>query len=157
MDDNGVSSMSGQDRCRHGEVAAWCGESECMAARTSLPVRVWRTQRGQTFHRTPDCEALAGGQRLAAHRGQEAHAPECVPLSVAMSAGLAECFHCFPERVPPDARPCQVRVGGSWRDGFLLEWRQGPDRRWKGLVNYRDGAAGRCVVLKDQADLRPRT
>lgn len=124
-----------------------------MAARTSLPARVWRTKGGSTYHRTPECQALADGQRLAAHRGQEAHAPERVPLSVAMSAGLAECFHCFPERVPPDAKPCQVRVAGSWRDGFLLEWRRGPDRRWKGLVNYLD-KGGRRVALKDQADLR---
>ena len=75
-------------------------------------------------------------------------------MSVAMSAGLAECFHCFPENVPPNAKRCQVRVAGSWTDGFLLDWRRGEDGRWKGLVNYRD-KAGRRVELKDQDELRP--
>jgi hypothetical protein len=73
--------------------------------------------------------------------------PEQVPLSVAMSAGLVECFHCFPADVPPNAKPCQVRVAGKWIDGFLLEWR-GPDNSWKRLVNYR-WEAGRKVALKD--------
>jgi hypothetical protein len=71
-----------------------------------------------------------------------------------MSAGLVECFHCFPSDVPPDAKPCQVLVAGQWVDGFLLEWRRGPGNRWKGLVNYR-WEAGRKVALKDQSELRP--
>ena len=87
-------------------------------------------------------------------RGIEAHDPECVPLLVAMSAELGECFHCFPNDVPADAKPCQVLVAGEWTDGFLLEWRRTRDRRWKGLVNYRDHASRR-VVLKDQDELRP--
>lgn len=86
--------------------------------------------------------------------GQEAHSAGSVPLSVAMSAGLGECFHCFPENVPADAKPCQVLSHGTWVDGFLLEWRRGADGRWKGLVNYRY-EAGRRVALKDQAELRP--
>ena len=45
-------------RCKHGEVADWCGESECMAARKGLPVRVWRTSQGEVYHRGPACEAL---------------------------------------------------------------------------------------------------
>jgi hypothetical protein len=154
LDDSGVVSKPGEERCKHGEVAAWCGESECMAARTGLPVRVWRTQQGISYHRRPTCQALAEGHRLARLRDQEVHAAECVPLSVAMSAGLAECFHCFPENVPSNAKRCQVRVAGSWVDGFLLEWRRGEDGRWKGLVNYRD-KAGRRVELKDQDQLRP--
>ena len=147
---------SGEDRCKHGEIAAWCGESECLAARTGLPVRVWRTQQGQVYHRKPTCEALVAGQRLAERHGRGASAPEKVPLSDAMSAGLAECFHCFPEHVPLDAKPCKVLVGEKWTDGFLLEWQRGADNRWKGLVNYR-WEAGRRVSLKDQAELRPDT
>jgi hypothetical protein len=143
-------------RCKHGEIAEWCGESECLAARKGLPVRVWRTQQGQAYHRKPTCEALIAGQRLAEQYGREASAPEKVPLSVAMSAGLAECFHCFPEHVPPDAKPCKVLVGGRWTDGFLLEWRRGPDNRWKGLVNY-GWKAGRRVSLLDQSQLKPDT
>ncbi len=29
----------------------------------------------------------------------------CPMWKVAMSAGLTECFHCFPADVPPDAKP----------------------------------------------------
>ncbi len=147
---------SDEQRCKHGEIAEWCGESECLAARRGLPVRVWRTQQGQVYHRKPTCEALVAGQRLAGRNGRETPAPEKVPLSIAMSAGLAECFHCFPEHVPLDAKPCRVLVGGKWIDGFLLEWRCGADNRWKGLVNYR-WKAGRRIALKDQAELRPYT
>jgi hypothetical protein len=43
-----------------------------------------------------------------------------------------------------------------WVDGFLLEWRRGPDNRWKGLVNYR-WEAERKVAVMDQAYLRPET
>ena len=93
------------------------------------------------------------GQRLAQQYGREASEPEKVPLSVAMSAGLAECFHCFPEHVPLDAKPCKVLVGGTWIDGFLLEWRRGADSRWKGLVNY-GWKTERRVSLKDQSELR---
>jgi hypothetical protein len=143
---------SAEKRCKHGEVEAWCGESECMAARKNLPVRVWRTSRGDAYHRNPTCEALADGQQLAARYGKEPATPEQVPLSVAMSAGLAKCFHCFPADVPNDAKRCKVLVTGTWLDGFLLEWRRGPDNRWKGVVNYRHGA-GRRVALKDQAQL----
>jgi hypothetical protein len=38
-----MAQVPGDERCKHGEIAAWCGESECMAARKGLPVRVWRT------------------------------------------------------------------------------------------------------------------
>ena len=145
---------SAEERCKHGEVAAWCGESECMAARKNLPVRVWRTKHGYTYHRKPTCEALADGQQMAERRGMEASTPDQVPLSVAMSSGLAECFHCFPPDVPPDAKPCKVLVAGNWVDGFLLEWRCGSDKRWKGLVNFRH-EADRKVVLKDQDELMP--
>ena len=64
--------MVGPDeaRCKHGEVADWCGESECMAARKGLPVRVWRTSQGQVYHRGPTCEALLDGQRLAGQFGK---------------------------------------------------------------------------------------
>jgi hypothetical protein len=145
-----------EQRCKHGEIAEWCGESECLAARKGLPVRVWRTQHGQAYHRKPTCEALVAGQRLAVQDGRGASAPEKVPLSDAMSAGLSECFHCFPENVPLDAKPCKVLMGGKWIDGFLLEWQRGADNRWKDLVNYR-WEAGRRVSVKDQAELRPDT
>ena len=91
---------------------------------------------------------------MAERYGRETHPAESVPLSEAMSALLGECFHCFPENVPADAKPCQVLSGGVWVDGFLLEWQRGGDGRWKGLVNYWH-EAGRRVALRDQAELRP--
>lgn len=78
---------------------------------------------------------------MAGRYGREAHPAESVPLSEAMAALLGECFHCFPENVPADAKPCQVLLGGVWVDGFLLEWQRGADGRWKGWVNYRHKAA----------------
>jgi hypothetical protein len=102
------------------------------------------------------CEALRDGQRIAQRFGNQASTPEWVSLSVAMAAGLAECYHCFPSNVPLNAKPCQVLIAGEWIDGFLLEWRRGSDNRWMGLVNYR-WKAGRKVALKDQSQLRPDT
>lgn len=149
-----MPSGAHEERCKHGEVAAWCGESACMAARTGLPERVWRTERGNSYHRRATCQALTDGHRLAGLRGQEAHIPECVPLADALSASLGPCSHCFPSNVALDAKRCQVRIAGSWRDAYLLEWRRDQDGRWKGLVDYRDGA-GRRRAVKDQDDLRP--
>lgn len=147
-----MAHVPGDERCKHGEIAAWCGE--CTPTRKGLPGRVWRTPSGSAYHRTPDCQALLEGHRMAERYGQEAHPADSVPLSVAMSAGLGECFHCFPENVPADAKPCQVLSDGTWVAGFLLKWQRGADGRWKGLVNYRH-QAGRRVALKDQAELRP--
>ena len=141
-----------EERCKHGEVAAWCGE--CHVARMQMPSRVWRTRGGEVFHRKPTCEALADGQRLAKRRGMTASTPEQVALSEAMSAGLAECVHCFPYNVPPDAKPCKVLVEGTWVDGFLLRWLRQPDGRWKGVVNY-GWEASRRVSLMDQSQLKP--
>jgi hypothetical protein len=61
-----------EGRCKHGEIADWCGESECMAARKGLPVRVWRTAQGQVYHRKPTCAALRDGQRMAQKFGKQA-------------------------------------------------------------------------------------
>jgi hypothetical protein len=52
-----------------------------------------------------------------------------------------------------NAKRCQVRIAGSWRDAYLLEWRRSQDGRWKGLVDYRDGA-GRRRAVRDEDDLR---
>ena len=142
-----------EERCKHGEVAAWCGE--CYVARLQMPGRVWRTQGGEVFHRKPTCEALVDGQRLAKRRGMTASTPEQVPLSEAMSAGLAECVHCFPYNVPPDAKPCKVLVEGKWVDGFLLRWLRQPDGRWKGVVNYRWEETGRRESVMEASKLKP--
>jgi hypothetical protein len=152
-DDGGVA-RTGEERCKHGEITAWCGESECMATRKGFPARVWRTPHGSAYHRRPTCQALIEGHHSAERHGQVTHPAESVPLSVAMSEGLGECFYCFLSTFRLEAKPCQVLLGSKWVDGFLLEWRRGADGRWKGLVNYRDRAARR-VALKDQAELKP--
>jgi hypothetical protein len=136
-DDGGMAQVPGDERCKHGKIAAWCGESEWMAARKGLPVRVWRTPYGIAYRRTPTCQALLEGHRMAERYGREAHPAESLPLSEAMSDLLGECFHCFPENVPADATPCQVLSGAVWVDAFLLEWQRGADGRWKGLGEPR--------------------
>jgi hypothetical protein len=152
---DGYMASADEVRCKHGEVADWCGESECMAARKGLPVHVWRTSQGQVYHRGPACEALLDGQRLAGQVGSGTSEPEQVRLSDAMAEGLAECYHCFPPGVPLDAKPCRVLVGGRWVDGFLLKWWRDASNRWQGLVNYRWEGSGRKVAIKDQSELRP--
>jgi len=146
--------VRGDERGKHGEIAAWCGESECMAARTGLPVRVWRTPFGSAYHRTPTCQALLEGHRMAERYGHEAHPAESVPLSEAMSALLGECFHCFPENVPLDAKPCQVLSGGVWVDGIPA----GMAARWDPDA---EGYAGTvlliCVAGAVKTQRRPRS
>lgn len=142
-----------EGRCKHGEIAEWCGESECIAARKGLPRWVWRTAYGQVFHRKSTCEALEDGQRRMARFGKQASTPEQVALAVAMSAGLEGCYHCFPPDLPPDAKPCQVLVAGKWLDAFFIKWQSGPDNSRKGRVNYRWEAA-RIDALKDPSQIR---
>ena len=62
-DDGGMAQVPGDERCKHGEIAAWCGESECMAARKGLPVRVWRTPYGNAYHRTPTAKRCLKASR----------------------------------------------------------------------------------------------
>lgn len=150
----GQKRMS-DERCKHDQVKAWCGESECMAERKGLPVRVWRTSGGHAFHRRPDCDALGEGQLRAKKNQHETHDVKLVPLSVAMSDRIGDCFHCFPPGVPADAKPCDVLVGGRWAQGLLIGWEQAPDGRWKGTVNYRRYKSERAVVTKDESELRP--
>jgi hypothetical protein len=68
-----MAQVPGDERCKHGEIAAWCGESQCMAARAGLPVRVSRTPFGSAYHRTPTCQALLEGHRMAQRYGHETH------------------------------------------------------------------------------------
>ncbi len=66
---------------------------------------------------------------MAERYGREAHPAESVPLSEAMSALLGECFHCFPENVPADAKPCR-----SGRAGY-----GSTDSCWNGSEVQTDG------------------
>jgi hypothetical protein len=91
--------MAGADeaRCKHGEVADWCGESECMAARKGLPARVWRTSQGQVYHRGPACEALLDGQRLAGQFGRGTSEPPPASKSTAtQGSGVFRAYRVLP-------------------------------------------------------------
>jgi hypothetical protein len=69
---------------------------------------------------------------MAQQFGGQASTPEQVPLSLATSAGLAECFHCFPADVPLDAKPCQVLVAGSGSMASFLSGGADPTADGKG-------------------------
>lgn len=86
----------------------------------------------------------------------EVHDVLQVPLSEAMSAGLGECFNCFPRDVPVDAKPCNVLVGERWVDGLLISWEKNSQGRWIGTVSYQ-GRFGRITALVDQSRLRSRS
>ncbi len=66
-------------RCKHGEIADWCGESECMAARKGCRSGSGEPHRGQVYHRKPTYEALQDGQRRMQQFGWQASTPEQVP------------------------------------------------------------------------------
>jgi len=106
-----MAQVPGNERCKHGEIAAWCGESECMAARKGLPVRVWRTPYGSAYHRTPTCQALLEGHRMAERYGRETHPAESVPLSQAMSAPARRMLPLFPGERPRGREAMSGLVG----------------------------------------------
>ncbi|MFE3326061.1 hypothetical protein [Streptomyces sp. NPDC059176] len=140
------------ERCVHELVVGQC--TECAPVPRGLTSRVLVTGGGSVFHRAADCAALREGQLKARRSGRDTHAPEQVPLSVAMAAGRGACIPCFPAYRPSaDAKPCEVLVEGSWVPGLLTQWRMGPDRRWSGVVSYSAGG-DQVTVLKDQSQLR---
>ena len=62
-----------------------------------LPGTVYRSSNSSSFHRTPDCEGLAAGQRKVAERGQEPSAIIDVYREKAIADGLMPCYTCFPD------------------------------------------------------------
>jgi hypothetical protein len=122
-----------------------------------VPRRVWITEGGDAFHLRPDCEALLAGQGYAWRRGQRTHEPQNVAYTTAKADGRGACLHCFPEQIPPDAKPCWVRVDDRWMKGWLLAWFKGKDRRWKGKVVYNNIDRGlQATAIKDESDLNDR-
>ena len=139
-DDGGMAQVPGYDRCstvrpQHG-AASW----SAWRAR-GLPVRVWRTPYGSAYPRMPTCQALLEGHRMAGHYGREAHPAAPVPLSEAMSALFGECFHCFPENIPADAKPAR---SGRARYGSA-------DSCWNGSAVHTDGGRAWSITGTKQA------
>lgn len=119
------------------------------------PRRVWVTEQGKAYHRSPHCEALAEGHRYAAWRGQEIHDAEAIPYDDARARALGECTICFPGKMPAGAKPCWVNVEGYWVQGILHEWKGSKEEGWRGVVSFiHDGVLE--TVTKDADDLRPR-
>lgn len=143
------------ERCSHGLNASVCGD--CRLPPPGVPRMVWITERGNAFHRRPNCEALLAGQGRAERRGQRTHEPRNVAYSVAIADGRGPCLQCFPEQIPADAKPCWVRVENRSMKGWLLDWSRGNDHRWKGKVIYIDMGRGvQVTTVKDQSDLEDR-
>jgi hypothetical protein len=143
------------DECIHGLTATQC--VICQSPPSGFPTRVWITKEGTAFHLRRDCKALLAGQRYAERRGQATHEPENVAYKVAEADGRDPCVHCFPQPIPPDARPCWVRVDGRWLKGWVLGQFKGDDQRWKAKVGYLDKDRGvRRTTIKDESDLKRR-
>ena len=139
-DDGGMAQVPGYERCKHGEIAAWCGELECMARKgTSRPSVADSIRQCVSSH--ADLQALLEGHRMAGHYGREAHPAASVPLSEAMSALLGECFHCFPENIPADAEPCEV-----WSGGY-----GSADSCWNGSAVHTGGGKAWSITSTKQA------
>ncbi|MFG1956933.1 hypothetical protein [Nonomuraea sp. NPDC049028] len=143
-----------EERCIHELILGQC--ADCAPIPHGLSKVVYLTKGGSVFHRSPTCEALIEGQRKAARFGKETHDPQPVPLREAQAMGRGACIPCFPDFVPPQAKPCWVQHGTTWLPGFVLEWRRDPTtRRWQGVVSYAaDGE--QITTTRDQRHLRPR-
>ncbi|MEU7489073.1 hypothetical protein [Streptomyces sp. NPDC042319] len=141
------------ERCVHELVVGQC--TDCAPVPRGLSARVFITGGGSVFHRSTACEGLLEGQRKARRFGLENHTPENIALAVALEKGKGACILCFPDYRPtPTAKRCQVRVNGAWVPGLLTQWRQGPDRRWSGVVRYAVNGE-QVTTTKDQDELRP--
>lgn len=141
------------ERCIHELILGRC--ADCAPIPRGLTKMVYVTKGGSVFHRQPDCSALLEGQRKALRFGQQIHDPLPVTLRDAESAGRGACILCFPDYVPPGAKPCSVRHGAQWLPGLLLEWHRSGEGRWSGVVGYVVEGEVR-TERRDQDDLRPR-
>jgi hypothetical protein len=151
---NRVEIKMADERCIHDLTASQCGT--CKPRPPGVPRLVWITEGGDAFHLRPTCEALLSWQGRAEHRGQGTHEPENVACTTARAVVRDACQRCFPRQIPADARPCLVRVDGSWTEGWVLDAFKDDDQRWKGAVVYNNMELGEQVTtIKDERDLRP--
>jgi hypothetical protein len=69
--------------------------------------------------------------------------------------GKERFFDVLAAHVPPEppSKPCKILVAGAWVDGLVLRWERGQDERWKGVVEYRNGAE-LIRETRDQDELR---
>lgn len=86
----------------------------------AMPRMVWLTAGGECFHSARGCHALESGQHSAKAAGFTPHERRLVSLAAAQNASARPCLHCFPAHINADAERCLVKVGDSWKDGFIV-------------------------------------
>lgn len=64
---------------------------------TDLPEIVFVSAGGSAFHRIPDCEGLAGGQRSVDRRGGDVAPITSIHRGLAIQTGRLPCLVCLPE------------------------------------------------------------
>lgn len=143
-----------EERCLHDLILGQC--ADCAPIPRGLTKSVYVTKGGSVFHRSPTCAALLEGQRKAARFGQEIHDPQRLPLRQAQTDGRGACIPCFPDYIPPAAKPCWITLNDDRIAGLVLEWRKDPEqRRWIAVVSYT--VDGEQITTKlDQRNLQPR-
>ncbi|MFI5608571.1 hypothetical protein [Amycolatopsis sp. NPDC051903] len=139
------------DYCKHDLVVTSC--AYCKPPPPGVSPSGWRTSTGTAYHNSPDCPLLLRGQRYAASRGNDTHAPTPIHWSDVVPGTLAPCEHCC---TPTTFRPCYVLDGTSWLPGRLSwEPKPRPDGLWHARVLYtRDGE--QMDTIRNQHDVRPR-
>ena len=55
------------------------------------------TQDGLVFHKNSACLTLLDSRLSAARQGQQANAPQRIPLATATAQGRSACERCFPD------------------------------------------------------------
>ncbi|MEU1729235.1 hypothetical protein [Nonomuraea sp. NPDC005692] len=110
------------------------------------------------FHLSLECEALWRTLELVESLGQEL---DLVPIGLAHARQtLTACPMCARRHDGHfEYRLCDVRLGSKWLPtGVVLEWRQGTDGDWHGVVVIRRGSgSGSYAVTKPRVDLQERT
>ena len=142
------------NRCIHDNLPGQCGVSPCKVAPPGLATKVFVTKGGNVFHRSPECDALRGGQRKALRRGQEIHDVRPADVFDAMADGYSACIPCFPDYAPKGTKLCWVFVEGRWVKGVLTRWEREKEQ-WVGQVFYVANIRQESALAASN-DLRPR-
>ncbi|MEV4253848.1 hypothetical protein AB0J52_11855 [Spirillospora sp. NPDC049652] len=88
------------DRCVHGRIPARC--TPCArASRTrppGFPTRVWITEKGKMYHRSPSCIRIVKWQGICRTQGMNTYKPREVTIDAAeFTYERRTCPDCFPE------------------------------------------------------------
>jgi hypothetical protein len=110
------------ERCKHDLPVGSC--AFCRPPPPHLTKRVFRTARGEAFHRAESCTWLRNGQQDAERRDKQTHPVQLVDLVDAQTAGLEPCRHCFDPRLgtgqpsaeaaPSGDDDAELRAGSPW-------------------------------------------